>query len=80
MKKKYNYMGQEVSGEEIEFETDKESWSTYILLDGSRIRMKAVVSSIVRLEGVYAPNGDPVYLVNAQPIMAVDAPEGLRKK
>ena len=80
MKKNYNFNGQQVPGEDVEFETEKESWSSYILHDGTRLRLKSVVASIVRLDGVYSPTGDPVYLVNAQPVMAVDAPDTLKKK
>jgi hypothetical protein len=47
MKKKYNIGGRDVMGQEIEFETEPENWNTYLREDGTKIRLKAVASSIV---------------------------------
>jgi hypothetical protein len=68
-----------VDAEIVEFEADKEQWSSYILHDGTSLKVKAVVTEVARLEGVYAPNGDPVYMVQASQIMHVNAPDKLRK-
>ena len=78
-RRKVSFQGQMVDAEIVEFEADKESWSTYILHDGTSLRVKAVVTEVARLEGIYAQNGDPVYMVQASQIMAVNAPEKLRK-
>lgn len=78
-KKPYNLGDREILGQEVPFEAERESWNTYILEDGTTIKMKAVVSSVVRLDE-YLPNGDPVYLVNASNVVATDVPEGLKKK
>ncbi len=78
LKKKYRFGDREIMGEEIPFEAEKESWSTYILQDGTSLKMKAVVSSIVRLDE-YLPTGDPIYLVNASNIVATDVPEHLKR-
>jgi hypothetical protein len=64
----------------VDFEADKENFSTYILHDGTSLRIKAVVTEVFRVDGMYQPNGDPVYGVNAQQIIAVNAPESLRRK
>lgn len=79
MKKTYNVGGQQVAGEEIEFETEREGWNAYILHDGSKIKLKAVVSQIVRLDA-WKPDGEPVYLVNASNVVTADVPENLKKK
>ena len=79
MKKKYNVGGQDVLGEEVEFESEKEPWNSYILHDGTRLKLKAVVSNIVRLD-LYKPDGEPVYLVNASNVVAADVPDNLKKK
>lgn len=78
-KKKFNFGGREVMGQEIEFEAERENWSTYLLEDGTKMRMKAVAATIVRLDE-YLPNGDPVYMVNASNIVAADVPEQLKRK
>jgi hypothetical protein len=79
-KRKLNVGGQEVFGESVEFETEKESWNVYILHDGTTLKLKAVLAEIFRVDGVFDPNGQPLYVVNANPVMSVDAPEQLRQK
>jgi hypothetical protein len=78
LKKKFNIGGREIMGEEIEFESERESWNTYLLHDGTKLRVKAVVASIVRLDE-YLPTGEPMYLVNASNVIATDVPDQLRK-
>ena len=58
MKKTYNVGGQQIPGEEVEFETEREGWNTYILHDGTKLKLKAVVGQIIRLEA-YKPDCDP---------------------
>jgi hypothetical protein len=77
--RKVNFMGQMRDATVVEFETDKENFSTYILHDGTSLKIKAVLTEVVRIEGVYQPNGDPVYGVSAAQVVAVNAPESLRK-
>jgi hypothetical protein len=78
MKKKYNIGGRELMGEEIEFETERESWNTYLLADGTKVKLKAVAATIIRFDE-YLPNGDPMYLVNASNVVATDVPENLKR-
>lgn len=79
LKKKYNFQGREIMGEEIEFETEREGWNVYILEDGTKIKVKPVPTSFIRLDE-YLPNGDPMYMVNATNIISADVPEGLKRK
>ncbi len=80
MKKKYTFAGREVMGEEIEFEPDgAEKWNVYALADGTRLRLKAVAATIIRLDE-YLPTGEPIYLVNASNIVATDVPDQLKKR
>lgn len=78
--RKINFQGQVVDAEVIEFEPDREQWSTYILQDGTALKIKAVMAEVLRLHGVFAPNGDPIYMVQAQQIVHVNAPDALRKQ
>lgn len=71
--------GPEVTVEEIEFETLREGWNEYALHDGTKLKLKAVLAEVLRVEGMYAPNGDPLYLVNASPIVSTTAPDSLKK-
>ena len=79
LRKQYNFNGQMVPGEEVEFETEREGWNIYILHDGTRLKMKSIVSQVVRLD-MYGPNGDPLYLVQASNVVNTDVPENLRKQ
>jgi hypothetical protein len=78
-RRKIVYQGQEVWGEDVEFETDHEAWNTYVLHDGTTLKMKAVVSEVVRLD-VYNPGGDPVYLIKSTNVVTAIVPENLKKK
>jgi hypothetical protein len=79
-KRKLNVAGQELWGESVDFETDKESWNSYILHDGTTLKLKTVLAEVFRVEGLFDPNGQPTYVVNANPVMSVDAPDNLKKK
>jgi hypothetical protein len=78
-RRKINFQGRMVDAEVVDFEADKEQWSTYILHDGTALKVKAVVTEVARLEGVYDQKGDPVYLIQASQIMHVNAPDNLRR-
>lgn len=73
-------MGQWRDATIVDFEADKENFSTYILHDGTSLKIKPVLTEVFRIDGLYQPNGDPVYGVNAQQVVAVTAPESLRRK
>ena len=67
--------------EEVEFEAEgAEKWNTYLLHDGTTLKMKAVLAEVFRIEGQYAPNGDPLYSANTQVILNTNAPEALKKR
>jgi hypothetical protein len=80
MKKKYKLGDREIMGEEIEFEPEgAERWNVYLLADGTKLRLKSVAATIVRLDE-FLPNGDPMYLVNASNVVATDVPDNLKRK
>ena len=80
MRKKYTIgPGQEVFGEEVEFETEREAFNVYILHDGTKLKLKVVVSAVIRLEA-YTPDGTPLYTIQASNVLAADVPESLKKQ
>lgn len=80
-KRKINLGGQEFMAEEVEFEADSaEKWNTYALHDGTTLKLKAVLADVLRIDGQYAPNGDPLYTVNASIVVSTSAPDNMRKK
>ena len=79
-RRKVNFGGQMRDATIVDFEADKESFSTYILHDGTTLKIKAVLTEVFRIDGIFQPNGDPVYGVQAQQVVAVNASESLRRK
>jgi hypothetical protein len=79
LRKKFNVGGQEVYGENVEFEVEKEGFNVYILHDGTTLKLKVVVSAITRLEA-YGPDDNPLYAVQATNVLVPDVPENLRKQ
>lgn len=79
-RRKINFNGNEVYADNVDFEAEKELWSSYILHDGSMLKVKAVVTEVARLDGVYDQKGDPVYMIQASQVMHVTAPDSLRKQ
>ncbi len=73
--------GKVVEGVEVPIEVSNERWSELTLEDGSVIRIKAVALSVVRVEGQYDQEGNPMYVVKSGITTAVaSAPDALRKK
>jgi len=47
----------------------EEVWNTYLLPDNTRVKVKLVVTSITKTEGLYDQFGDPIYVVNSDNII-----------
>lgn len=77
---KVKWQGQDVDGIETRFKSVREDWNEYDLEDGSTVRMKAVVSEVLRLEGQYDSDNNPVYLVKSANMLVVKAPDNLKKR
>ncbi len=77
---KIPFKGQEVDATEVDFQTRKEDWNEYQLMDGSVIKMKLVVGSIFRVAGEYDAEGDPIYVVRSKNVLMVRSPDDLKKK
>lgn len=78
-KVKIAHKGKEKDGIDLDFKTLKEEWNEYDLEDGSRIRLKSVISNIVKVPNEFDEEGNPVYVVRSTNILAVSSPDYLRK-
>ncbi len=78
-KVRVTFQGKEYDGERVDFDTqgEGEGWNKYKLEDGTKLKMKTVVSDIVRLPKS-GDDGNPVYLVKSTNIVEADVPEHLR--
>jgi hypothetical protein len=71
--------GREVEARNVDFETQKEDWNEYKLEDGTILRFKTVVSSIIRTENYDPMTGDPIYHVRSTNILRVKVPDELKR-
>ena len=71
--------GSEVEATNLDFETLNEEWNEYKLEDGTVLKFKTVVSSIIRTENYDPMTGDPDYHVRSTNIIRVKAPEELKQ-
>jgi hypothetical protein len=62
-----------VNGEELEFEPLKESWNEYRCEDGSYVKLKVVVSRIIRLDR-QNPQGESIYQIISTNVVAATPP------
>ena len=79
-RKKIMWKGNEVEAVELHFQTGTEHWNEYLVDDGTVIRQKTVASEILRIDGEFDNDGNPIYIVKSASLVAVSSPENLRKK
>jgi hypothetical protein len=72
--------GQLVDGTEIGFRASGEHWNEYLLDDGAVVRLKLVVTEVIRLDDVFDDDGNPGYVTKATTVTSVSAPENMRKQ
>jgi hypothetical protein len=70
----------QVDGYVVNVSESNERWSEITLEDGTVLRTKQVVLNALRLDGRWDPDGNPLYTLKINPVMAiVSAPDHLRK-
>ncbi len=69
----------EVEALEMPFQNVAEHWNEYLLTDGSVLRLKSVVTEILRVEDHYDAEGNPQYLVKSAQVVSVSASDRTRK-
>lgn len=72
--------GPAVDAELIDVQNSQESWSQYLLGDGTTLKLKVVVTEVWRVEDAYDSDGNPQYVVKSGNILVVNAPDEVRKK
>jgi hypothetical protein len=71
--------GRTVEGTLVPINASTEHWNEYFLEDGSVLRVKAVVTEAVRIEGEWDAYGNPIYFTASTNILAVSAPDSLMR-
>jgi len=70
----------EVDATEVDFQTRKEDWNEYQLMDGTAIKMKLVVSEVFKVPDEYDDEGNPVYVVRSKNVLVTRSPDNLKRK
>ncbi len=68
----------EVEGSQMDFDSVAEPWASYKLSDGTTLKVRTIVTAVLRLEGEYDAAGNPIYTVSSQTVVQVNAPKSLR--
>jgi hypothetical protein len=71
--------GPPVDAELVDVQSSQESWSQYLLGDGTSLKLKAVVTEVWRIVDAYDNDGNPQYVVKSGNVLVVNSPEELRK-
>ena len=68
-----------VDGIDLDFRTLREEWNEYETEDGTRIRVKLVVSEIIRTDRFDHQTDQPMYVVRSGNIVVVKALDELKE-
>ncbi len=75
------WMGKIMNGVEVPIEESSEKWSEMKLEDGTIIRVKQSVAAVIRVDGQFDAEGNPLYVIKSAPAVAiVHVDENLRRK
>lgn len=69
--------GRKIEATDVDFRTKKEDWNEYTLVDGSVLKFKTIVTSIIRTED-HDQTGKPVYLVRSTNVTRVKVSDKVR--
>jgi hypothetical protein len=72
--------GRLVEGTVVSFQTGAEHWNEYLVDDGTVIRVKLIATEIVKVDGYWDPQGNPLYAVGSTNLSVVSSPDHLKKK
>ncbi len=78
-KRKIKWQDRMVDVTELSFQTGGEHWNEYLVDDGSVIKLKTITSQILRVDGEYDNEGNPIYIIRSTNIVSISAPDKLRR-
>src|SRR5947199_179917 len=68
----------QVEAEQVDFEAKAEPWSSYELTDGTILKVRVILTGVLRIEGEYDQSGNPIYVVSSQNVVHANAPKKIR--
>ncbi|MBA2510173.1 MAG: hypothetical protein H0X19_00320 [Rubrobacter sp.] len=72
--------GRTVEGSSVPFQTGGEHWNEYLIEDGSMLKVKLVATDIIKVDGEYDDQGNPLYALHSTQVVVVDSPEDLQRE
>lgn len=72
--------GNDIPAQVVEISTLNEEWNKYTLEDGTNLKVKFVVTEVIKLKDQFDPSGNPVYFIQGQAVINTNSPAELRKK
>ncbi len=72
--------GRMVEGSSVPFQTGGEHWNEYLIEDGSMLKVKLVATDIIKVDGEYDDQGNPLYALHSTQVVVVDSPDDLRRE
>ena len=73
------FRNQDVEALEMPFQNIAEHWNEYLLNDGSVLRVKSVVTEILKIPEAYDSEGSPIYMVKSAQVVSVSPSDRARK-
>src|SRR2546422_9994482 len=68
----------QVEAEQIDFESKAEPWSTYELSDGTTLKVRVILTGVLRIEGEYDQSGNTIDVVLSQTVIQENAAKTIR--
>ena len=78
-RRKVRIGNEDVDASEMPFQNVAEHWNEYLVNDGSVLRLKSVVTEILRIDGRFDADGNPQYLIKSAQVVSVSGSERARK-
>jgi hypothetical protein len=72
-KKKITVFGHEIDVSDVPIVKADERFNFYVLEDGTVLRVKSVATAMLRVEGQFLPDGNPIYIVVTSPAVSVES-------
>src|SRR5947199_10727162 len=67
----------QVDAEQIDFEAKAEPWTTHESADGTILRVRVILTGVMRIEGEYDQSGNPIYVVSSQTLIHANSSKKL---
>lgn len=75
-----NFGGRQVQATPIEVNQSSERWNEYLLEDGTVLKMKLVLKKVLRIDGEFDAEGNPIYIMQSTNVSSISSPDHLKKK